>query len=158
MKPDWCRCSYYFMFVTSMPKVTKNQKWDERNNTGNLTSKSEAIKLQKNIAQSYVTFWDWNTSFEFEIPLKQNCFINALYECWVNQGLSVVNGKKWDIGCKISARKKKCWNCKKKILVSCTFLLTIPKFLVQKAIIKMGKNLAGRWRTVRFSRGSWLIS
>jgi len=45
----------------------------------------------------------------------------------------------------------------KKNLVSCTFLLTIPKFLVQKAIIKMGKNLAGRWRTVRFSRGSWLI-
>ena len=46
---------------------------------------------------------------------------------------------------------------KKKNLVSCTFLLTIPKFLVQKAIIKMGKNLAGRWRTVRFSRGSWLF-
>jgi len=45
----------------------------------------------------------------------------------------------------------------KKNLVSCTFLLTIPKFLVQKAIIKMGKNLAGRWRTVRFSRGSWLF-
>jgi len=137
--------------------VTKNQKWDERNNTGNLTLKSEAIKLRKNIAQSYVTFWDWNTSFEFEIPLKQNCFINALYECWVNQGLSVLNGKKWDISAEFQ-QEKKMLKLQKKNLVSCTFLLTIPKFLVQKAIIKMGKNLAGRWRTVRFSRGSWLIS
>jgi len=55
-------------------------------------------------------------------------------------------------------QEKKMLKLQKKNLVSCTFLLTIPKFLVQKAIIKMGKNLAGRWRTVRFSRGSWFIS
>lgn len=71
------------------------------------------------------------------IPLKHNCFKNALYECWVNQGLSVVNGKKIR-QCRISARKKNA-EIAKKNLGSCTFLLTILKFLVQKAIIKMGK-------------------